>query len=57
MKKMSLLKNFCVIVKKEKISSYKSFVRINREIGANPMRSRHCDKGLILKPLDIYLGR
>ena len=41
----------------EEKESGKSFVRINREIGANPMRSRHCDKGLILKPLDIYLGR
>ena len=26
--------------------------RINREIGANPMRSRHCEKGSILLPLD-----
>ena len=34
--------------------NYKSFVRINREIGANPMRSRHCDKGLDFIPLSKY---
>ena len=36
------------------IYNYKSFVRIKREIGANPMRSRHCDKGLVFIPLSKY---
>lgn len=39
----------------EKTSSYKSSVeQINREIGVNPMRSRHCDKGLVFIPLSKY---
>ena len=40
----------------EKTSSYKSSVeQINREIGVNPMRSRHCDKGFVFIPLNIIM--
>ena len=44
-----------IVIKVENSIIYKSSIEINREIGENPIRSRHCDKGFVFIPLNIIM--